>query len=373
MTVAGGLDMGDGESRERPLVPCTPDDGCAERLAAGSAGALTARRAVLMGDPTHFAIRGGANPHTRTRWGRRKRVDRERAIAQWHGLARTLERHGVAVFVVPAAAECPGLVYPANAGVLHPVEAPWPAGRKRFYLSNLLPTRAAEQPIYAEFLRRLGMPTARLQAAFEGEADFFPLGDRYLFTHGAIERQRFVPRLGIPPYRRVYGFRSEIAALAELAAIVMDVEVLAVPLVNEAYYHGDTVLCSWGPGRRFLFAHLEGIERRAAARLRAILGDHLVPLSAEDAALYAANSYSLAGEDGAWVFMPQGVSERLQAQVRERGVTPVLVDVSEFLRKGGGSVKCMIGDLGPWTDEGAGEDALAFRRCRRYGSVYHAT
>jgi N-dimethylarginine dimethylaminohydrolase len=45
--------------------------------------------------------------------------------------------------------------------------------------------------------------------------------------------------------------------------------------------------------------------------------------------------------------MPGGVSERLQAQLRERGVHPVVVDVSEFLKKGGGSVKCMIGDLGP--------------------------
>jgi hypothetical protein len=45
--------------------------------------------------------------------------------------------------------------------------------------------------------------------------------------------------------------------------------------------------------------------------------------------------------------MPGGVSERLQAEVRERGVEPVVVDVSEFLKKGGGSVKCMIGDLGP--------------------------
>jgi N-dimethylarginine dimethylaminohydrolase len=41
------------------------------------------------------------------------------------------------------------------------------------------------------------------------------------------------------------------------------------------------------------------------------------------------------------------VSERLLDEVKERGVTPVVVDVSEFLKKGGGSVKCMIGDLGP--------------------------
>ncbi len=40
------------------------------------------RRAVLMGDPQHFSVKGGANPHTRTRWGTRRRVDRERAIRQ---------------------------------------------------------------------------------------------------------------------------------------------------------------------------------------------------------------------------------------------------------------------------------------------------
>ena len=36
----------------------------------------------------------------------------------------------------------------------------------------------------------------------------------------------------------------------------------------------------------------------------------------------------------------------LVTKIRERGVTPITVDVSEFLKKGGGSVKCMIGDLG---------------------------
>ena len=56
--------------------------------------------------------------------------------------------------------------------------------------------------------------------------------------------------------------------------------------------------------------------------------------------------------------MPGGVSERLQAQVRERGVTPVVVDVSEFLKKGGGSVKCMIGDLGPVREGAAPETQL---------------
>jgi hypothetical protein len=57
--------------------------------------------------------------------------------------------------------------------------------------------------------------------------------------------------------------------------------------------------------------------------------------------------------------MPAGISERLQAQVRERGVNPVVVDVSEFLKKGGGSVKCMIGDLGPVAESQSSDSSRA--------------
>ncbi len=50
--------------------------------------------------------------------------------------------------------------------------------------------------------------------------------------------------------------------------------------------------------------------------------------------------------EGLKLIMPQGVSVELQEEVRRRGVEPALVDVTEFLKKGGGAVKCMIGDLG---------------------------
>ena len=72
----------------------------------------------------------------------------------------------------------------------------------------------------------------------------------------------------------------------------------------------------------------------------------MIELSEPDAQRYAANSFTYASASEAYLVMPGGLSERLLAQVRERGVTPVSVDVSEFLKKGGGSVKCMIGDLG---------------------------
>jgi N-dimethylarginine dimethylaminohydrolase len=82
-------------------------------------------------------------------------------------------------------------------------------------------------------------------------------------------------------------------------------------------------------------------------RLRQHLGDALLPLAESDARRYAANAFTYSDGADSYLVMPGGVSDRLLAQVRERGVTPIPVDVSEFLKKGGGSVKCMIGDLGP--------------------------
>lgn len=327
-------------------------------------------RVVLMGDPTHFSIRGGANPHTRTVWGRRKNVDRTKAIEQWHAFARLLIQFGVRVLVVPPDPAWPGLVYPANAGFLFSLDDVVPLLEKTFFLANLLPSRIGEQPIYARLLERCGFHTAHLQSRFEGEADFFPVGNGYFFTYGRVETQRFRLRLGLPPYERVYGFRSEIGALAELRQIATGVEITPLELCNEAYYHGDTTLCAFGPARRFVLAYLEALRPESRSRLHSLLKDEIIPLSAADAALYAANSFTLEKEGSHYLFMPARVSEQLQAQVRERGVEPVLVDVSEFLRKGGGAVKCMIGDLGPEDETGLTAEALAFRRERDYWTLF---
>ncbi len=313
----------------------------------GAAG----RRLVLMGDPSHFSVKGGANPHTRTRWGTRRHVDREKAVAQWHRLKDTLEDLGVRVLVVPPDPAQPGLVYPANAGFMTDVDAEKPLGEKTFYLSNLLPTRAGEKPHYRRLLEAEKVALAELDERyrFEGEADFFPVGDVYLFTCGRLEKQRFVPTLAFPPWKRVYGFRSDARLEPLLGAIVAPKPVHRFELVLEAHYHGDTALCAFGARREHLLAYRAALAPEQWPRLVELFGDALIEIPEDDARRYAANSFTFTpGGGGAESFlvMPGGLSDALLGRIRERAVTPVLVDVSEFLKKGGGSVKCMIGDLG---------------------------
>lgn len=310
---------------------------------------MTHRRTVLMGDPAWFSVKGGANPHTRTRWGTRRSVDRAKAQAQWARLKDVLGDLGVRVLVVPPDPAQPGLVYPANAGFLSDVDAEKPLAAKTFYLANLLPTRAGEQAHYRRVLEGAGFRCAEIdpQYRIEGEADFFPAGDRYLLTHGRIERQRFVAAWGWPPWKRVYGFRTDARVEPLLAEIVKPRPVLRIELVQEAHYHGDTALCAFGPGRELLLVWRPALAPGAWERLESAFPGALLPLSDADAACYAANSFTLTQDGASHLVMPSGVSGRLQSQVRECGVNPVVVDVSEFLKKGGGSVKCMIGDLGP--------------------------
>ncbi len=291
-----------------------------------------------MGDPTHFSVVGGANPHTRDRFGRRKRVDRELAIRQWKRLRDCLERLGLCVSVIPPDPARPGLVYPANAGFRIGDD---------FILSNLTPTRAAEQEAYRKAVEALGLRCHTISSRFEGEADLFPGGDRYLFTYGEIRRQRFAPSFGWPPWRRIYGFRSQPSALKEIeASHPLDRPLLRLRLTDERYYHGDTCLCCFGPGRRSLLAYLPALDPSAATMLHQTFGERLIPLDDPDAEIYAANSFHLETEDGVFLVMPEGITSGLRDAVRAHGVQVLEVDVSEFLKKGGGSVKCMIGDLG---------------------------
>src|SRR5271163_4813946 len=125
-------------------------------------------RTVLMGDPRYFSVRGGANPHTRNVVGMRKTVDAERARQQWHAMAKALIDHAVEVLIVEPHEHLPGLVYPANAGFLYPLEGV-AADHKTFYIANLLPTRAPEREIYRTFIRSPGFVTSDIRARFEGE------------------------------------------------------------------------------------------------------------------------------------------------------------------------------------------------------------
>lgn len=299
-----------------------------------------------MGDPSEFRIKKGANPHTRSRWGCRKHVDQGKAKEQWLAMREILTRYGLVIHVLPPRAEYPGLVFPANAGYMVNADSPLMASERKMVLSNLNPSRSGEEQIYEDCLRRLGLQIQKIHSAFEGEADLIRCGDDYLFTYGELVKPGWVPRKGIPPWKRRYGFRSAHHAIHELAHWVPPRHVVSLQLIDECFYHGDTVLCSFGPERRYLLVY----EKAIAPVARRFFHEHssVLFLDDRDAAAFAANSFNMQYKGQEILFMPAGVSGHLVRHIEALDVQVVKIDVSEFLEKGGGAVKCMIGDLGLW-------------------------
>ena len=288
---------------------------------------------ILMGDPSYFSIKRGANPHTRNRWGCRKKVDLPKAIDQWHRMKETLEQYDVKVHVVPPDPDLPGLVFPANAGVRI---------NDRYLMASLNPARAAEQDIYKKVIQDLGLPIDFVNHQFEGEADLIRWGDQFILTHGRIEKQRFIFNPGLPPWKKKYGFRTDIEVLEELTQWIPREKIIPVELQLEEFYHGDTIFCTFGVHREYLLAYQGGIKKEPVG----VFNKNVIWIAKEEAFAFAANSFQIIYQEEPILFMPRGSAKNCRVQIAKRGVQIVELDVSEFFEKGGGSVKCMIGDLG---------------------------
>lgn len=301
-----------------------------------------------MGNPSCFHIKHGANPHTRNRLGIKKKVDSIKAIDQWHALKDALQSYRVQIHVIKAHEDMPGLVFPANAGYVPLLDEGIPLSKRQFILSTLNKARRPEEGVYADFIEKLGLKVHRISRQFEGQADLIRWGEQFLYTYGKMVEPHFAARLGIPPWKRFYGFRSDQQALNELARWSPLEKTISLELVDEDFYHGDTVLCSFGLKREYLMVYPNGLSVHS---MKALQNPNIIWLSRADAYAFAANSFQVVDRGQCILFMPMGISEVLRQQIEEKGIEVVLIDVSEFLEKGGGAIKCMIGDLGAWESE----------------------
>jgi len=290
-------------------------------------------------------------------------------VEQWHRLARTLLELGVEIGVLPAAG-APGLLFPSSAGFLAGADSATPFSQKRYHLSRL-PNRTAENAVISAFLRAMGFSVQAFPQRFGGGSDFLSSEGCFLFSSGVIRRPRFVFSKGWPPFRRCYGFQSAPSALDALAESARGKKVLPVTLIRETHFSGNTCLCPFGKNREFLMAYLPALSESSRARLKEQFGERLLGLSEPDGEGFAANAFQV-DVDEPVLLLPHTVSEALQAQVRERGVRPVLVDVSEFFQKAGGAVASLIGDLGPLPTDDAelSPGAVEFRRENSYPALF---
>lgn len=278
---------------------------------AGSSGRIQQVRRYLMCRPEHFTVSYTINPWMEPA----NPTDTALAVRQWQDLYDAYLRLGHEVELIDPIPGLPDMVYTANGGFVIDGIA---YGAKFRYQE-----RVPEGPAFMDWFRRAGFEVAEPVAVNEGEGDFLLVGDVILAGTG---------------------FRSTDESHRELHE-VFGKEVLSLTLVDPRFYHLDTALAVLdpveGPGgvERANIAYLPHAFDARSQRLLAERYPDAIRVSDEDGAVFGLNSSS----DGLNVIISPR-AKGFEAQLRERGYNPVLVDLSELLL-GGGGIKCCTLEL----------------------------
>jgi|SRR5579862_216059 len=260
-------------------------------------------RSYLMCPPEHFAVTYAINP-----WMRPDQpTDAALAMRQWARLRQVYLDLGHEVQTIEPVAGLPDMVYAANGATM--------VGGTVLGVRFAHPERAGEADAYLDWFRAHGYADVREAGVVnEGEGDI-------LFSGRALLAG--------------YGFRSDRAAASELAA-AFGLPVISLRLVDPRFYHLDTALCVLDADTAMYYpAAFDDAGRAAIAGQFA----ELIEAKDEDAEVLGLNAVS----DGRHVVLPVQ-ARKLAAQLRERGFSPIGVDLSELL-KGGGGPKCCTLEL----------------------------
>ena len=262
---------------------------------------MTHARTYLMCPPEYFTIEYAINPWMHPG----EPVNAALAMTQWQRLRDAFTSLGHTVRTIEPEPGLPDMVFAANGATV--------IGGKVLGSRFRYPQRAAEGPAYLSWFQRNGYASVtEPRSVNEGEGDIVFAGRAILAGHG---------------------FRSDAAVTSEIAKL-FGLPVIGLTLVDPRFYHLDTALVVLDSQTAAYYpAAFDDASRAALASHFA----ELIEAKDEDAEVLGLNAIS----DGANVVLP-GQAQGLAAQLAAAGFTPVPVDLSEFLKSGGGPKCCTL-------------------------------
>jgi len=265
-------------------------------------------KTILMCRPEHFTVSYRINPWMHPE----DPTDTSLAVRQWEELYTIYLDLGFDVELIDPIDGLPDMVYAANGGFTLDGIA---YGAKFQY-----DERGPEGPAYMDWFRAHGFTVSEPVSVNEGEGDFLLVGDRILAGTG---------------------FRSDAASHDELRKL-FGREVVTLQLVDPSFYHLDTAIAVLDTDSRDGQGNIAYLPKAFSPESRAVI-ERLYPdavvVNDEDAAVLGLNSFS----DGRNVVIAAR-AVGFEQSLRERGYTPIGVDLSELLL-GGGGVKCCTLEL----------------------------
>jgi len=264
---------------------------------------------VLMCPPTFFDVREPKNPHMGLA------IDRVRAQHQWDNLRRSLHDAGLKVELIDPVQGLDDMVFAANQVFVgeHPERGKFIVPSRMRY-----PSRQKEVAFYVEWFRQRGYQTIELD-----------LRGEYLEGHGDL--------VWHPDRSRIwaaYGFRSTRGGVGRFGAAMnkLGFSVMPLELVDKHCYHLDTCFCPLNAAAVLIYP--EAFARPSLVEIHNGF-NRVHPLSREEMLQFVANGIAVNGR-----FITPRLTANLSRILAEEGLTPVVVDTSEF-EKSGGSVFCM--------------------------------
>jgi len=242
-------------------------------------------------------------------------IDRVRAQQQWENLRRSLEESGLNVETIAPVKDLEDMVFAANqvfVGYSDKVGKFIVPSEMRYLI------RQKEVTFYVEWFRQRGYKIIALD--LQGEC---------LEGHGDL--------LWHPDHSRIwagYGFRSTLGGVRKFAAAMkeLSIPVTLLQLVDEHCYHLDTCLCPLNHDAVLIYAGAYSPNSLDAVRKG---WTRVHELSREEAHQFMGNGIVANGR-----YLTPRLSPNLSEILAKEGLTPVLVDTSEF-EKSGGSCFCM--------------------------------
>lgn len=281
-------------------------------------GKLEARKqpnGVLMCTPEYFDVIDVKNFFMQKSVGR---VDRAKAVAQWENLRATLQKLGREVKIIFGAPGVEDMVFAANSGIAWQGKG---GTRPSFLASSMFhESRRRETPFYEAWFAKSGLETHRLKngTVFEGGGDAIWYPGKMLLFGG-------------------YGHRTTLAAYEEISKR-FGFPVIALRLASKEFYHLDTCLCILNE-RTILYCPA-AFDREGNVMLHALFPKRITFTKAQGKEYFTGNAFAV---DGRHVVLQKG-DKTTVGKLREAGLQPVEVDMSEYI-KSGGNVTCAKLDI----------------------------
>jgi N-dimethylarginine dimethylaminohydrolase len=272
---------------------------------------------VLLCTPDYFEVVDVKNPYMKDNLNK---TNKNKALQQWMALKDIylglVEQKALQQCIEIEGAEgCEDMVFAANQSF------PWLGDKEKkvVVLSKMRHSaRQKEVRFFEKFYKKTGYETLELKRAqlFEGMGDTIPHPGKRLLYGG-------------------FGHRTEPGAYEEISQL-LEVNIIALELVSEKYYHLDTCFLPLSADKVLI---CESAFSKTALDLIKKLFKEVIIASEREAEQFALNAHIIISGAKKYAIIQQGlpVTNNL---LRAEGFEVVETDTSEYI-KSGGSVFCM--------------------------------